>query len=170
MSFNLSWPFILIAGAVVLALLGFFIIRWQRTRSEEEITSGFRDGDRATVAIVIFLGLSCLPFASMMYMAAGIALALYVVFYIVRHYVLEYKESWECVRPLTPAEQRIADDTLLYARKHKKLPPQSKPTRPTRQAMERLVIHDGIDRTVWPYNRLDWTLIDRPNPPVPGNS
>lgn len=171
MSFNLSWPFILIGSAIVLALLGFFIIRWQRTRSEEEITSGFRDGDKATVVVIIFLGLSCLPFASMMYAIAGAVLVVYCIYFAARYIWEEIQEAQEVTRQLTPQEQRIADDTLLYARKHKKLPTQKPPARPTRQVMRKLsdIELKHADRTVWPYNRLDWTLIDRPNPNVPGN-
>jgi len=172
MNFTLSYPVILIGGSAVLAILGTLFLKWHRTRSDEESTSAFRDGDRATVVVVIFLGLSCLPFASMMYAIAGAVLFVYCIYFAARFLWEENKEAQEVTRQLTPQEQRIADDVLLYARKHKKIPLPKPPARPTRQVMSRLTNDElkHADRTVWPYNRLDWTLIDRSNSNVPGNS
>lgn len=172
MNFSLSWPVIFIGGACILVFIVITFIRWMRTRSEEETTSGFREGDKFTVWVVGFLGVSTLPFAPKLYLAVGLVLLSYCLYFVIRFIHEEKLEDREVTRPLTPQEQRIADDVLLYARKNKKVPLPKPPERPTRQVMGRLTNEElrTCDRTVWPYNRLDWSLIDGPNTPVQGNS
>ena len=172
MTFHLSGLAIGIGVVGALLYLSLSLLRWHRNRGTEELTSGMRDGDKGTLIATGLLLLALVPYGEQVYEAAFISVGLYVVYLIVKHVREERAESREVTRPLTPAEQRIADDVLLYARKNKAIPLPRQSGRPTRQVMGRLT-DDALkhaDRTVWPYNRLDWTLIDGPNTPVQGNS
>jgi hypothetical protein len=172
MTFHFSVIAIVIAVAGSLVFISLSVLRWHRNKDSEELTSGIRDGDKGTLIAVGLLVLALVPFGEQIYEAGFLCVGLYVVYLIVKHVREECLEDRENTRPLTVQEQRIADDVLLYARKNKKIPLPTPPDRPTRQIMGRLTNEElrTCDRTEWPYNRLDWSLIDGPNAPVQGDT
>jgi hypothetical protein len=172
MTFHFSVIAIIIAIAGSLAFICLSVLRWHRNKDSEELTSGMRDGDKGTLIAVGFLVLALVPLGEQIYEAVFLCVGLYVVYLVVKHVREEHLEDRENTRSLTSQEQRIADDVLLHARKHKKVPLPTPPDRPTRQVMGRLTNEElrTCDRTAWPYNRLDWSLIDGPNANVEGNS
>jgi hypothetical protein len=172
MTFHLSTLAIALGIAGACAFIGLSLLRWHRNKDTEELTSGMRDGDKGTLIAIGLLVLALVPFGEQIYEAGFICVGLYVVYLVVKHAHENHIENREVTRLLTPQEQRIADDVLLYARKNKKIPLPTPPDRPTRQIMGRLTNEElrTCDRTVWPYNRLDWSLIDGPNTPIQGDS
>src|SRR6201999_3399293 len=105
-----------------IVFIGLSVLRWHRNKDSEELTSGMRDGDKGTLIATGLLVLALVPYGEAIYIAMFILAGLYMVYIVVYHVLEEIRESREVTRALTPKEQRIADDVLLYARKNKSVP------------------------------------------------